>query len=646
MCPSTNACVAAPKSAVLATFQDVPGDYWAWRFIEALDLRGITTGCATNPLRYCPESQVINAEMAPFLLRSKEGPGYVAPACTGAGPFLDVACAYWAAPQIGEVARRGIMTGCGGGNFCPGDPVTRAQMAGYLARTFDIPVATDPNTARSVQLAYTQGLLTGVTSGATTYGTIAYYPNLLVSQIAHGNGVMETQGNDPNEMRRPSSLAATGPWASWSSGGYSYDGAGNVKAIGTSWFTYDAVSRLVSSTLFDGPTGGGNQKQQSYAFDAFGNLQSIGGTSGRATPTSSQTNRLSGAAGYDAAGNLTSWNGASYTYDRFNQMTQMASGSESWVYLYTADDERIWSYDLARNLSHWTVRDLGGKVLRDYLNNAGRWSVGTDYLYRRTLPVTRGSGDRAAYHVYYPFGEEATAFNQDAERMKFTGHERDLASPAGAGDDLDYMHARHESPVTGRFLSVDPVGGDLFSPQSWNRYSYAMNCPFNYTDPEGKFSLPTTFLVNAMNAMLAFQFSETITVKFCEDKICQVATEVDHKAYSTMKLIERGVMFELGALLTMGFGEATPVADFGISRAGSNAAGAAVNPNIYTQLEKQLAKDGPSSIHKALRSAEKALKEHEEKLSGLQYKSKVESTIRNIEKQIATIKQFMKDHNL
>jgi RHS repeat-associated protein len=138
------------------------------------------------------------------------------------------------------------------------------------------------------------------------------------------------------------------------------------------------------------------------------------------------------------------------------------------------------------------VRDLGGKFLRDYLNNAGRWSVGTDYLYRDGLLlaaetqtgqrhfhldhlgtprlVTRGSGDRVAYHVYYPFGEEATAFNQDTERMKFTGHERDLASPAGAGDDLDYMHARHESPVTGRFLSVDIVKDEVSSEvYCWNK---------------------------------------------------------------------------------------------------------------------------------------------------------------------------------
>ncbi len=100
--------------------------------------------------------------------------------------------------------------------------------------------------------------------------------------------------------------------------------------------------------------------------------------------------------------------------------------------------------------------------------------------------VTNASGGQVAYHVYYPFGEEATAFNQDAERMKFTGHERDLASLAGPGDDLDYMHARHCSPVTGRFLSVDPVLGNPARPQSWNRYAYVADDPMNATDPTGR----------------------------------------------------------------------------------------------------------------------------------------------------------------
>jgi RHS repeat-associated protein len=336
-------------------------------------------------------------------------------------------------------------------------------------------------------------------------------PNLLVSQVAHRNGVTSTQTNDPNEMRRPSSLAASGPYASWGSGTYGYDGAGNIKTIGTSGFTYDKVSRLVAATLYDGPTGGGAQKQQSYTFDAFGNLTNITGTSGRTTPTSAQTNRLNGAGtAYDAAGNLTNWNSAVYQYDAFNQMTHMTSGTEDWVYLYTADDERIWSYDIVRVASRWTLRDLGAKVLREYLNDRGNWSVGTDYIYRDGLLlaaetqagqrhfhldhlgtprlITRAGGERVAYHVYYPFGEEATAFNQDTERLKFTGHERDLASLGGAGDDLDYMHARHESPVTGRFLSVDPsIGGvKLKVPQSWNRYSYVANNPLAWVDPNGQ----------------------------------------------------------------------------------------------------------------------------------------------------------------
>ncbi|MBW8876540.1 MAG: S-layer homology domain-containing protein, partial [Acidobacteria bacterium] len=490
-----------------ATFVDVPCSYWAADWIYELFRRGITGGCGNN--HFCPDDLVTHAQMSVFLLRSREGGSYVPPPCVAS--FADVNCPnHWAANWISEISRRGIDTGCGGGNFCPdAPPITRAQMAGLLDRTFDLPIALDPNTTRTVQNTYAQGLLTGVSAGATTYGTISYYPNLLVSQVVHGNGMVETQGNDPNSMRRPASEGATGPYATWSSGAYSYDGAGNITHIGPSWYTYDLVSRLTSGTLYDGPTGGGNQKTQGYAFDPFGNLTNITGTSGRATPTDSVTNRLNGTGTqYDAAGNLTHWNGAVYNYDRFNQMTEMTSGNEHALYVYTADDERVWSYDLARNLSHWTLRDLGGKVLRDYVNDSGTWSLGTDYLHRDGLLlaaetqtgqrhyhldhlgtprlITRGSGYLAAYHVYYPFGEEATAFNQDTERMKFTGDERDLASPAGAGDDLDYMHARFFNPLVNRFTSVDPIGGNPRRPQSWNLYSYVTGNPVRYTDPDGR----------------------------------------------------------------------------------------------------------------------------------------------------------------
>jgi len=501
-----------PPACGTPTFSDVPCGHWASAWIEELYRRGITSGCDTNPLRYCPESWVANPEMMIFLLRAKEGSTYTAPACT-APTFTDVTCGHWAASWIGEAARRGITTGCGSGNFCPAGLVSRSAMAGYLTLAFDFPVVVDPLTPRTVQYAYGQGLLTGVgvPGNASLYGSLSYHPNLLVNQVSHGNGVVETQGNDPSAIRRPASLGASGPHASWSSGPYSYDGARNVKTIGTSWFGYDRVSRLTIGTVFDGPTGGGSQKQQTYSFDPFGNLTAVGGAGGRAVPVNPATNRLNGGGtNYDGAGNLITWNGAAYGYDRLNQMTSMTSGAEDWRYLYTADDERIWSYNVSADFSRWTIRGLGGKVLREYENDKGAWSVASDSIYRDSQLlaaetdqgrrhyhldhlgsprlITDVHGDKAAYHVYYPFGEEATAFNQDTERMKFTGHERDFASPAGPGDDLDYMHARFFSPVTGRFLSVDPERGHPQDPKSWNRYAYTLGNPIRFVDPDGQYA--------------------------------------------------------------------------------------------------------------------------------------------------------------
>jgi hypothetical protein len=43
---------------------------------------------------------------------------------------------HWAAAWIKQLAAEGITTGCGGGNYCPYNPVTRAQMAVFLVRAF------------------------------------------------------------------------------------------------------------------------------------------------------------------------------------------------------------------------------------------------------------------------------------------------------------------------------------------------------------------------------------------------------------------------------------------------------------------------------------------------------------------------------
>ena len=74
-----------------------------------------------------------------WLLRTLEGNGYFPPACA-APPFLDVPAGDPYCAWIQELAARGVTGGCGGGNYCPGAPVTRGEMAAFLTRTFGRPV--------------------------------------------------------------------------------------------------------------------------------------------------------------------------------------------------------------------------------------------------------------------------------------------------------------------------------------------------------------------------------------------------------------------------------------------------------------------------------------------------------------------------
>ncbi len=38
-------------------------------------------------------------------------------------------------------------------------------------------------------------------------------------------------------------------------------------------------------------------------------------------------------------------------------------------------------------------------------------------------------------------------------------------------------------PCVARWLSPDPMAGDIMNPQSLNRYAYVKNNPVNFTDP-------------------------------------------------------------------------------------------------------------------------------------------------------------------
>jgi hypothetical protein len=116
------------------TFSDVPNTYWSWNYIERLYAAGITGGCASSPLMYCPGSVVTRDQMAVFLLKGKHGSSYVPPAATG--DFADVPTNYWAAAWIEQLAAEGITSGCNisPAQYCPSTAVTRDQMAVFLLR--------------------------------------------------------------------------------------------------------------------------------------------------------------------------------------------------------------------------------------------------------------------------------------------------------------------------------------------------------------------------------------------------------------------------------------------------------------------------------------------------------------------------------
>ena len=127
-----------PPPATGSIFADVGANDFAAAWIEDLYNRGITGGCASNPLRYCPAASVTRAQMAVFLLKAEHGAGYTPPACQGV--FGDVACPSLFADWIEQLAAEGVTAGCGGGNYCPDSPQTRAQMAVFLTRTFNLPI--------------------------------------------------------------------------------------------------------------------------------------------------------------------------------------------------------------------------------------------------------------------------------------------------------------------------------------------------------------------------------------------------------------------------------------------------------------------------------------------------------------------------
>jgi RHS repeat-associated protein len=94
------------------------------------------------------------------------------------------------------------------------------------------------------------------------------------------------------------------------------------------------------------------------------------------------------------------------------------------------------------------------------------------------VAVSDEAGNIIERREYEPFGAQLTPTVQDGPG--YTGHVQDSATG------LTYMQQRYYDPQIGRFLSVDPVTAMDDPVAYFNRYKYANNNPYRFTDPDGR----------------------------------------------------------------------------------------------------------------------------------------------------------------
>ena len=266
----------------------------------------------------------------------------------------------------------------------------------------------------------------------------------------------------------------------------------------TETFGYDPLNRIATATTQ--ATSGADCWGQSFVADALANLTTVNSTQTGCSigalnvSASVATNQLSftPAPSYDTAGNMTGDGTYSYTFDAENRIT----AANSVNYIYDGKGMRV---EKSSGSIYWRAitgdvlaeTDTSGNTKNEYIYFAGQriawWdSLGNSYyIYTDALGTTRtiaeANGTVCYDAEFTPYGQEIQHTNNcpSTYNYKFTGYERD--SETG----LDYAFARYYSSRLGRFMSPDPLGGDISDPQSLNRYAYVGNNPLAYVDPSG-----------------------------------------------------------------------------------------------------------------------------------------------------------------
>ncbi|HJO34168.1 MAG TPA: Calx-beta domain-containing protein, partial [Anaerolineales bacterium] len=124
-----------PPQPNQAIFADLPLSNWAAKWAAAMYNGGFTSGCGSNPLRYCPGQGLTRAQGSVFFLRIKFGSSYTPPSASGV--FSDMASTFWGAKWAEVAYNEGLIPACETGpalRFCADDPLDRGLAAHMMVQ--------------------------------------------------------------------------------------------------------------------------------------------------------------------------------------------------------------------------------------------------------------------------------------------------------------------------------------------------------------------------------------------------------------------------------------------------------------------------------------------------------------------------------
>ena len=203
-------------------------------------------------------------------------------------------------------------------------------------------------------------------------------------------------------------------------------------------------------------------------------------------PQGRRTGRNAQAYAWDATSRLLTVSGSgveTYRYDGFGRRVQATHADASWTRSqYGQAGQMLYQENSASGMNLDHVYVAGSLVaIRRVPRTGGVALVRYQHTDALGSPVagTDEVGALVVRTTYEPYG---AALNRAVDGVGYGGHVMDAATG------LVYMQQRYYDPGIGRFLSTDPVAADANTGANFNRYWYAANNPYRFTDPDGRFA--------------------------------------------------------------------------------------------------------------------------------------------------------------